>query len=90
MQFFVMNIFPHANPSFLFFSGFELGASGRLALMAKLAEGTGMKLPEMATQALANNAMLTGAGVHQSVAAVSAAAQQQQQQVGSIIIFNRK
>ncbi len=66
--------------SFLFL-GFELGASGRLALMAKLAEGTGMKLPEIATQALANNAMLTGASQYQSVAAVSAAAQQQQQQV---------
>jgi hypothetical protein len=63
------------------FSGYELGASGRLALMAKLAEGTGMKLPEIAAQALANNAMLTGAGAYQSVAAVSAAAQQQQQQV---------
>jgi hypothetical protein len=65
----------------IFFLGFELGASGRLALMAKLAEGTGMKLPEIATQALANNAMLTGASQYQSVAAVSAAAQQQQQQV---------
>lgn len=62
-------------------SGYELGASGRLALMAKLAEGTGMKLPEIAAQALANNAMLTGAGAYQSVAAVSAAAQQQQQQL---------
>ena len=27
--------------------GIDLGASGRLALMAKLAEGTGMKLPEV-------------------------------------------
>merc|ERR1719219_223268 len=27
-------------------SGIDLGATGRLALMAKLAEGTGMKLPE--------------------------------------------
>ena len=33
-------------------SGIDLGASGRLALMAKLAEGTGMKLPAMANQAL--------------------------------------
>jgi hypothetical protein len=54
--------------------------------MAKLAEGTGMKLPEIATQALANNAMLTGASQYQSVAAVSAAAQQQQQQVNKMKI----
>ncbi|CAB4064569.1 RBM39 [Lepeophtheirus salmonis] len=33
-------------------SGIDLGATGRLALMAKLAEGTGMKLPQAANQAL--------------------------------------
>ena len=33
-------------------AGFDLGATGRLALMAKLAEGTGMKVPEQARQAL--------------------------------------
>jgi len=33
-------------------AGFDLGATGRLALMAKLAEGTGMKMPDAATNAL--------------------------------------
>merc|ERR1711881_826955 len=33
-------------------AGFDLGATGRLALMAKLAEGTGMKIPESARAAL--------------------------------------
>ena len=33
-------------------AGFDLGATGRLALMAKLAEGTGMKVPEQARAAL--------------------------------------
>merc|ERR1719500_1509582 len=33
-------------------AGFDLGATGRLALMAKLAEGTGMKIPEQARNAL--------------------------------------
>ena len=33
-------------------AGFDLGATGRLALMAKLAEGTGMKVPESARAAL--------------------------------------
>jgi len=33
-------------------SGVELGATGRLALMAKLAKGTGMELPQQAAQAL--------------------------------------
>lgn len=33
-------------------AGFDLGATGRLALMAKLAEGTGMKLPQQAREAL--------------------------------------
>ncbi len=37
-------------------SGVDLGATGRLALMAKLAEGTGMKLPDAASQALNNAA----------------------------------
>ena len=30
----------------------DLGATGRLSLMAKLAEGTGMKLPQAASDAL--------------------------------------
>jgi len=33
-------------------AGYDLGATGRLALMAKLAEGTGMKVPEQAASAL--------------------------------------
>ena len=33
-------------------AGFDLGATGRLALMAKLAEGTGMKIPDQARNAL--------------------------------------
>jgi len=33
-------------------TGIDLGASGRLALMAKLAQGTGMQLPQAANQAL--------------------------------------
>ena len=33
-------------------SGVDLGATGRLSLMAKLAEGTGMKLPQSASDAL--------------------------------------
>merc|ERR1719383_560382 len=37
-------------------AGYDLGATGRLALMAKLAEGTGMKVPEQAANAL-NQAM---------------------------------
>lgn len=70
-------------------SGIDLGASGRLALMAKLAAGTGMKLPDVATQALNQNAMLSGSGQIQSVAAVAAAAhaavqQQQQQQLAAM------
>lgn len=54
--------------------------------MAKLAAGTGMRLPDIATQALNTSAMLTGAG--QSVASVAAAAQavvqHQQQQLASM------
>jgi RNA-binding protein 39 len=56
--------------------------------MAKLAAGTGMKLPDIATQALNSSAMLTGAGQASSVASVAAAAQavvqQQQQQLASM------
>jgi len=33
-------------------AGFDLGTTGRLSLMAKLAEGTGMKLPEQTRNAL--------------------------------------
>jgi len=36
-------------------AGFDLGATGRLALMAKLAEGTGMKIPDSAQNALNMN-----------------------------------
>jgi len=57
-------------------AGIDLGATGRLALMAKLAEGTGMKLPDAATNALTNS-VVPGAN---SVAAVTAAAQHRQQQ----------
>ena len=35
-------------------AGFDLGATGRLALMAKLAEGTGMKIPEHTRNAINN------------------------------------
>ena len=41
-------------------SGIDLGPTGRLALMAKLAAGTGMKLPDIATQALNQSAMISG------------------------------
>lgn len=37
-------------------AGIDLGTTGRLALMAKLAEGTGMKLPQAANQALSTAA----------------------------------
>lgn len=40
-------------------AGIDLGATGRLALMAKLAQGTGLKLPQAANQALSSAAMLT-------------------------------
>ena len=33
-------------------TGIDLGATGRLALMAKLAQGTGMELPQQAASAL--------------------------------------
>merc|ERR1712128_301675 len=52
-------------------AGFDLGATGRLALMAKLAEGTGMKLPDAANAAL-QSSQLPGTN---SVAAAAAAAQ---------------
>jgi hypothetical protein len=55
--------------------------------MAKLAAGTGLKLPEIATQALNQSAMMSG-GQATSVASVAAAAhsamQQQQQQLASM------
>merc|ERR1719446_501444 len=69
-------------------AGFDLGATGRLALMAKLAEGTGMKLPDAANAAL-QSSQLPGTN---SVAAAAAAAQhavnqnqrqQQQQQLAT-------
>ena len=70
---------------FLFRAGIDLGTSGRLALMAKLAAGTGLKLPDTATQALSQSG-----GQAQSVASVAMAAhsammqqQQQQQQASS-------
>ena len=44
----------------MFRSGIDLGPTGRLALMAKLAAGTGMKLPDIATQALNQSAMISG------------------------------
>merc|ERR1712024_113383 len=52
-------------------TGIDLGATGRLALMAKLAEGTGMKLPNAANAALQTTA-IPGAN---TVAAAAAAAQ---------------
>ena len=36
-------------------AGVDLGATGRLALMAKLAEGTGFEIPQAATDALNSN-----------------------------------
>merc|ERR1711976_912911 len=57
-------------------TGIDLGATGRLALMAKLAEGTGMKLPNAASAALTT----VVPGAQNSVAAVTAAAQHFSQQ----------
>ncbi|QQP37668.1 Uncharacterized protein FKW44_018028, partial [Caligus rogercresseyi] len=57
-------------------SGIELGATGRLALMAKLAEGTGMKLPQAANQALQANPSHPPVPPH--------VAQQQQQQTTAL------
>ena len=55
---------------------FDLGAKGRLALMAKLAEGTGMKVPESARnghygvqEASASKVNVAGGGVRQPAAA---------------------
>ena len=57
-------------------TGIDLGATGRLALMAKLAEGTGMKLPNAASAALTT----VVPGAQNSVAAAAAAAQHFSQQ----------
>jgi RNA-binding protein 39 len=48
-------------------AGIDLGATGRLQLMAKLAEGTGFEIPQVAANALNLN------GIPQSVAVESAA-----------------
>merc|ERR1719229_1136285 len=50
-------------------TGIDLGATGRLALMAKLAQGTGMQLPQAANQALNSAAMQAGPTGQTSVAA---------------------
>merc|ERR1712179_212479 len=68
-------------------TGIDLGATGRLALMAKLAQGTGMQLPQAANQAL-NSAVMQAAGNPASVRDANAAAhnaqrQQVQQNVGA-------
>merc|ERR1719270_1891381 len=69
-------------------TGIDLGATGRLALMAKLAQGTGMQLPQAANQAL-NQAQAQmyqhpsqpqNAAEHHQQAAEMLAQQQQQQQ----------
>jgi len=57
-------------------AGFDLGATGRLALMAKLAEGTGMKVPEHARAALY--------GVQEPVSRVNVAAKPAQQEQQSL------
>merc|ERR1739844_92857 len=61
-------------------SGIDLGATGRLALMAKLAEGTGMKLPDAANAALSNSVLPGTNTVAAAAAAAQHAAQQRQQQ----------
>lgn len=61
-------------------SGIDLGATGRLALMAKLAEGTGMKLPDAANAALQSSVMPGATTVAAAAAAAQHAAQQRQQQ----------
>lgn len=60
-------------------TGIDLGATGRLALMAKLAEGTGMQLPQAANQAL-NSAVMQAAGNPASVRDANAAAHNAQRQ----------
>ena len=57
-------------------AGFDLGATGRLALMAKLAEGTGMKVPEHARAALY--------GVQEPVSRVNVAAKPAQPEQQSL------
>jgi len=58
-------------------SGIDLGATGRLALMAKLAEGTGMKLPQAANDALNNaNSANQGPGLLTAEQAAEVAQQQ--------------
>jgi len=57
-------------------AGFDLGATGRLALMAKLAEGTGMKVPESARAALY--------GVQEPPPRVNVAPKQQEQNLPPI------
>jgi len=61
-------------------TGIDLGATGRLALMAKLAEGTGMKLPDAANAALQTTAIPGANTVAAAAAAAQHAAQQRQQQ----------
>jgi len=61
-------------------TGIDLGATGRLALMAKLAEGTGMKLPDAANAALTASVMPGTNTVAAAAAAAQHAAQQRQQQ----------
>lgn len=60
-------------------TGIDLGATGRLALMAKLAQGTGMQLPQAANQAL-NSAVMQAAGNPASVRDANAAAHNAQRQ----------
>ncbi|XP_077542944.1 RNA-binding protein 39-like protein Caper isoform X1 [Haemaphysalis longicornis] len=56
-------------------SGIDLGATGRLQLMAKLAEGTGFQIPQAAVNALQMNPLgLPGQPQATAVAAVAAAA----------------
>lgn len=60
-------------------AGYDLGATGRLALMAKLAEGTGLKVPQHAADALAasggGGSVMQAAQLHQQ--------QQAQQQMAA-------
>lgn len=55
-------------------AGIDLGATGRLQLMAKLAEGTGFQIPEYAAKSLAMNQMGQLPAVQQQQAAQAAAA----------------
>ena len=61
-------------------AGIDLGATGRLALMAKLAEGTGMKLPQAANQALSTAAANAAIPSNPQNALDQHRASQQQQQ----------